>query len=183
MRYLQPHSSVDELGKQIRMLVLDVDGVLTDGRLYFSEQGESLKVFNTLDGHGIKLLQQCGIEVVIISGRRSAALQLRAQNLGISRLQTGREDKWQALQELLEDDNLSVDQIACMGDDLPDLTIMCNCALAITVPNAHQSLKHHAHLCTERPGGHGAVRELADWLLQSQNQYDDIIRHYTDRSC
>lgn len=183
MRYLQPHNSVDALGKQIRMLVLDVDGVLTDGRLYFSEQGEALKVFNTLDGHGIKLLQQHGVEVVIISGRNSAALQLRAQNLGINRLKTGREDKWQALEELLrQDDNITIDQVACMGDDLPDLTIMCHCALAITVPNAHQSMKHHAHLCTERPGGHGAVREFADWLLQSQNHYDDIIRQYTGRS-
>lgn len=182
MRYLQPHNTVDALGSQIRMLVLDVDGVLTDGRLYFSEQGEALKVFNTLDGHGIKLLQQCGIEVVIISGRRSAALELRAQNLGIKRLQTGREDKWHALQELLDGDDISIDQVACMGDDLPDLTIMCHCALAITVPNAHQSLRHHAHLCTERTGGQGAVRELADWLLQNQNFYDDVIRHYTERS-
>lgn len=182
MKYLQPHSTVDATGKKIRMLVLDVDGILTDGRLYFSEQGESLKVFNTLDGHGIKLLQQCGIEVVIVSGRHSAALALRTKNLGISRLQTGREDKWEALQELLENDDITIEQVACMGDDLPDLTIMCHCALAITVPNAHQSLKHHAHLCTERPGGHGAVRELADWLLQSQGHYDNIIRQYTDRS-
>lgn len=182
MKYLQPHESVDALGKQIRMLVLDVDGVLTDGRLYFSEQGEALKVFNTLDGHGIKLLQQHGIEVVIISGRKSQALQLRAQNLGITRLQTGREDKWDALQELLKDDEITLDQVACMGDDLPDLTIMCHCALAITVPNAHTSLKRHAHLCTELAGGHGAVRELADWLLQSQDHYDDIIRQYTGRS-
>lgn len=182
MKYLQPHNKVDALGKQIRMLVLDVDGVLTDGRLYFSEQGESLKVFNTLDGHGIKLLQQCGIEVAIISGRHSAALQVRAQNLGITRLQTGREDKWQALQEWIEEDSISIAQVACMGDDLPDLTVMCRCALAIAVPNAHQSLAHHAHLRTERTGGQGAVRELADWLLQNQGFYDDIIRQYTDAS-
>jgi 3-deoxy-D-manno-octulosonate 8-phosphate phosphatase (KDO 8-P phosphatase) len=182
MRYLQPHESVDALGKQIRMLVLDVDGVLTDGRLYFSEQGETLKVFNTLDGHGIKLLQQHGIEVVIISGRKSPALQLRAENLGITRLQTGREDKWDALQELLAEDDITPDQVACMGDDLPDLTIMCRCALAITVPNAHSSLRLHAHLCTELTGGQGAVRELADWLLQRQDRYDDIIRQYTSFS-
>ncbi|ALO46967.1 KdsC family phosphatase [Pseudohongiella spirulinae] len=179
MQYTGDKQTLDQRAKNIRLLVLDVDGVLTDGQLYFSEQGESLKAFNTLDGHGIKLLQANGIQVAIISGRRSAALERRATALGITLLWQGREDKLNALQELLQNAPYAPHEIACVGDDLPDLPIMLASALAITVPNAHASLRQYASLCTERPGGQGAVREVADYLLQSQGKYQDILDSYT----
>jgi 3-deoxy-D-manno-octulosonate 8-phosphate phosphatase (KDO 8-P phosphatase) len=179
MHFIDDKKKIDQIAEKIRLLVLDVDGVLTNGQLYFSEHGESLKAFNTLDGHGIKLLQANGIRVAIISGRRSAALELRAKALGITLLWQGREDKLNALTELLQEAPFAPHEIACVGDDLPDLPIMLASALAITVPDAHQSLHSFAALCTERSGGQGAVREVADYLLQSQGKYQAILDSYT----
>ena len=179
MQFIDEKLKVDQIAANIRLLVLDVDGVLTNGQLYFSEHGESLKAFNTLDGHGIKLLQANGIRVAIISGRRSAALELRAKALGITLLWQGREDKLNALGELLQQAPFEPHEIACAGDDLPDLPVMRASALAITVPNAHESLHRYAAACTERAGGQGAVREIADYLLQSQGKYQAILDRYT----
>src|SRR6187200_3241266 len=110
---------------RIKLLLLDVDGVLTDGRLYFSNQGDEFKTFSTLDGHGIKMLQKSGVKVGIITGRTSNLVAQRAADLGIGILVQGREDKWDALQEILRDYPLALDEIAFMGDDWPDLTVMC----------------------------------------------------------
>lgn len=164
--------------RRIRLLVLDVDGVLTDGRLYYGANGEALKVFNTLDGHGIKLLQKSGIRVALITGRRGEAILQRARDLGIDLVQQGREDKFEALQELLTGTHYQLQEIACMGDDWPDLTVMRRVGLALTVPNAHPSVLEHAHWCSLQSGGEGAVREACDLLMRAQNTFADALAPY-----
>lgn len=172
--YLASDKVLERAGK-IRLLLLDVDGVLTDGQLYFTEHGESIKAFNTLDGQGIKLLQAQGIEVGIISGRKSPALSHRAQALGIGLLAQGREDKYTALTELLADRAVDLDEIAYIGDDLPDLLVMQHSGLAFAVPAAHSEIHRRAHACTVRAGGHGAVRDVCDFLLKAQHKYQAAI--------
>jgi 3-deoxy-D-manno-octulosonate 8-phosphate phosphatase (KDO 8-P phosphatase) len=154
--------------------------VLTNGQLYFGDSGEVIKAFNTLDGHGIKLLQSNNIRVAIISGRKSPALSSRAAALGIDLIRQGREDKLTALQEILVEHPCPLQYIVVMGDDLPDLPLMLKCGLAITVPQAHISIHQHAHLCSLRGGGEGAVREAADFLLSAQNRYEAIVAAYVD---
>jgi 3-deoxy-D-manno-octulosonate 8-phosphate phosphatase (KDO 8-P phosphatase) len=164
--------------QQIRLLVLDVDGVLTDGRLYYGASGEQLKVFNTLDGHGLKMLQKSGVQVALITGRRGEAILQRARDLGITLIQQGREDKFQALQELLLGTDYQLQQIACMGDDWPDLTVMRRVGLALTVPNAHKTLLEYADWCSHSKGGEGGVREACDLIMRAQNTFADHLGHY-----
>lgn len=173
-----PEDNVLERARKITLLLLDVDGVLTNGQLYFTEHGESIKAFNTLDGQGIKLLQEQGIEVGIISGRQSPALQLRARALGITLLAQGREDKYTALTELLASRPTALDQIAYVGDDLPDLLVMRHIGLAFAVPDAHSEIHRHAQVCTRRAGGHGAVRDAGDFILKAQNKYRAAIARF-----
>lgn len=165
--------------RAIRLLVLDVDGVMTDGRLYYGAAGEALKVFNTLDGHGIKLLQRNGISVAIITGRRGDAVLSRARDLGIEMIQQGREDKFDALQEMLAERPTPLNEIACMGDDWPDLAVMTRVGLALTVPNAHPEVKKRAHWQSGRKGGEGAVREACDLLMQAQGLAAASLAAYT----
>lgn len=164
--------------RNTRLLVLDVDGILTDGRLYFGPDGIEIKAFNTLDGHGIKLLQRSGVKVAIVSGRESAAVTARAKGLGIDLIRQGREDKWQALAELLAEEPFEPGQIACMGDDYPDLGIMSRVGLALTVPNAHPSVKQRAHWQSQASGGMGAVREACDMIMQAQGTFDAALAGY-----
>lgn len=175
MKFLTDSVDATRRAASISLLLLDVDGILTNGQLYFGDQGEIFKAFNTLDGHGIKLLQANGIRVGIVSGRHSQALSTRASALGITLIKSGREDKLTATRELLSDHPCDFEHIAFMGDDLPDLPVMMRCGLAITVPNAHPSIIERAHLCTDGGGGTGAVREVADFLLQAAGKYDAII--------
>ena len=153
---------------KVRWLVLDVDGVLTDGRLYYGNQGEELKAFNIQDGLGIKLLQKAGIGVAIITGRSSALVDRRAQELGIAPVVQGREDKLTALQELQAQQPMALDEIAYIGDDLPDLAVIRRVGLGITPANGRPQIAAHARLQTVAAGGHGAVREVADLLLMAQ---------------
>ena len=146
----------------IKLLVLDVDGVLTDGHLYYGEQGEALKVFHVHDGHGIKTLLAQGIRVAIITGRSSPINTMRARELGIDPVIQGSKNKQQDLQLLLQDMQLSFEQVAFMGDDLPDLAAMQAVALAFTVPQAHGQIKAIAHYCTRALAGQGAVREVCN---------------------
>ncbi|MFM1895367.1 MAG: hypothetical protein RLZZ385_441 [Pseudomonadota bacterium] len=170
MQFNGNQQQVTKAAAQIRMLLLDVDGVLTDGRLYVTANGEEMKVFHTLDGHGIKLLQQAGIPVGIISGRDSPALARRAHELGIKLLYKGREDKLAVVEEILADHaDLQLSALAYAGDDLPDLPVIEAVGLGITVPNAHPSVKQVALLQTSAPGGCGAVREICDFLLASRS--------------
>ena len=153
--------------KNIRLLVLDIDGVLTDGKLYYDAEGECLKVFHVQDGHGIKSLIAHHINVAIITGRKSAINQTRTNELGIKHLIQGSEDKLADLQALLKRLQLHSNQVAFMGDDLPDLAAMQTVAIAFTVANARQIIKDHADYCTQATGGHGAVREVCDLLINA----------------
>ena len=149
----------------IKWLILDVDGVMTDGRLYYSADGEALKVFHVRDGHGIKSLLAAGIGVAIISGRRSAALDRRARDLGIRHIQQGIEDKGAALQALISELGITPAECACLVDDTPDLPMMAIVGWPVAVADAHPQVLSAARHVTQLPGGAGAVRELADLIL------------------
>jgi len=171
-------SDLQARAKHIKLLLLDVDGVLTDGRLYFSNQGDEFKTFSTLDGHGIKMLQKSGVRVGIITGRTSNLVTKRAADLGIKILVQGREDKWHALQEILSSHPLSLEEIAFMGDDWPDLTVMSRVGLALTPANGHHSVVERSHWQSQARGGEGAVREACDMIMKAQNTFDQLLESY-----
>jgi 3-deoxy-D-manno-octulosonate 8-phosphate phosphatase (KDO 8-P phosphatase) len=160
----------------IRVAFFDVDGVLTDGGLYFSEHGETLKRFNTLDGHGLKLLQKAGITPAVITGRDSAPLRVRLQALGVTHVRYGTEDKAPAAQAILQELGLEWAQAAAIGDDWPDLAVMRRAAFSCAPSNAHAEVKAVAHHVTERAGGEGAAREFCDLLLVASGQYGQLWR-------
>ncbi|AMX02031.1 KdsC family phosphatase [Microbulbifer thermotolerans] len=164
--------------KKVRWLVLDVDGVLTDGKLSFDSSGNELKSFNTLDGHGIKMLQKSGVRVAIITGRRSTVVERRAHELGIEKLIQGREDKFSALQELFTDEPCCLENIAYMGDDYPDLLVMTRIGCPISVPNAAPPVRERALWITQARGGEGAVREVCDRIMQAQGTFDAALAPY-----
>lgn len=166
------------IAKQIKLLVLDVDGVLTDGKLYFSNSGDELKAFSTLDGQGIKMLQQTGVTVAIITGRQSELVKRRASNLGIEHLIQGREDKLIALDELRAKLQLDYEHIAFLGDDLPDLAAMRKVALGMTVANGHCFVAEHAMWTSQAAGGQGAVREACEFIMQSQGTLQQVWGQY-----
>ena len=172
------NNELKEKALRIKLLVLDVDGVLTDGRLYYTPEEMEIKCFNTLDGHGIKMLQKGGVEVAIITGRTSQQVIKRAGDLGIVRVITGREDKFTALQQLVAGRDLQLDEIAFMGDDWPDLSAMTQVGLALGVPNAHQEVLSRAHWISDKEGGKGAVREACDMLLKIQGNYHQCLQSY-----
>ena len=155
----------------VRVVFFDVDGVLTDGGLYFSEAGETLKRFHTLDGHGIKLLQRAGITPAVVSGRDSAALRKRLSALGVVHLRLGTEDKAPAAESILAELGLDWNAAAAMGDDWPDLPLLRRAALASAPPGAHAEVLAVAHHVTQRLPGAGAVRELCDLLLVASGAY------------
>ena len=161
--------------KDLKLMIFDVDGVMTDGTLYYSERGEELKAFNIQDGHGIKMLRQYGVEVALITGRKSRAVELRALNLGIAHLYQGAEDKREAHGALLAQLGLATEQSGCMGDDLPDLPLITRCGFAATVPAAPDALKTRAHYVTRAGGGHGAVREVCEFILRAQGALERAI--------
>lgn len=167
-----------ERARAVTLLLLDVDGVLTAGELFLADSGEEIKAFSTLDGQGIKLLQNNGIKVGILSGRKSALLSKRAANLGIEIVIQGREDKRDALQELCAAQGLSPAMIAYVGDDLPDIQVLKMVRLGVAVHNAHCTVKEIAHVQTQSAGGCGAVREVCDFILQAQDLFDDAIAPY-----
>lgn len=172
------NDSVLNKARKVRLLVLDVDGVLTDGTLYFHADGSETKAFNNLDSHGIKMLQSSGVEVVIITGRRSPLVSQRAKALGISLVYQGREDKLVALKEVQQKKALQWEQIAYCGDDLPDLAAIRMAGLGVTVPNAPEYMQQHSDYVCMKSGGHGAVRELCDLIMQTQGTLQDAIDHY-----
>ena len=162
----------------IKVAFFDVDGVLTDGGLLFSESGETLKRFNTLDGHGLKLLQKAGITPVVITGRDSKPLRTRLTALGITHAHFGTEDKRPAAEETLRSLGLAWDQSAAMGDDWPDLPVMQRCAFACAPANAHVEVRSIAHHVTAARGGDGAAREFCDILMVASGRYVDVFDEY-----
>jgi 3-deoxy-D-manno-octulosonate 8-phosphate phosphatase (KDO 8-P phosphatase) len=165
--------TVSDSARQVRLLILDIDGVLTDGGLQFDNRGEEYKTFNSLDGHGIRMLLDCGIEVAVITGRKSAIVDHRMGDLGVRHIYQGCRDKLAAVTTLLQATGFEPEQVAYVGDDLPDLPIMRRVGLAIAVQNAHAFVKQHCDWVTNTPGGSGAVREVTDFILQAQSLLED----------
>jgi 3-deoxy-D-manno-octulosonate 8-phosphate phosphatase (KDO 8-P phosphatase) len=164
--------------KLIRLMAFDVDGVMTDGGLYFSDSGEEFKRFNSVDGHGIKMLRASGIEVAIITGRTSRCVEARAKNLGIEHIYQGIEDKQAAMVDLLDKLKLTRDTTAYMGDDVVDLPVMRHVGMAICVPEAPQIVREHSDYVTRHAGGHGAVREACELLMSAQGTLDAQLSVY-----
>ncbi|MBD9653831.1 MULTISPECIES: HAD family hydrolase [unclassified Pseudomonas] len=156
----------------IRLAIFDVDGVLTDGKLYFLVDGSEFKTFNTLDGQGIKMLINSGVRTAIISGRKTPVVERRAQNLGIQHLYQGREDKLDVLDELLAELGLTYEQVAYLGDDLPDLPVIRRVGLGMAVASANQFVREHAHGVTQARGGEGAAREFCELIMRGQGTLD-----------
>lgn len=164
--------------KLIRLIAFDIDGVMTDGGLYFSDSGEEFKRFNALDGQGLKMLRASGVEVAIITGRTSRCVDARAKNLGITHLYQGVENKLEAMVDLLDKLKLSRDAAAYMGDDVVDLTVMRHVGLAISVPESPLLVRKHSHYVTQRGGGHGAVREACELIMSAQGTLDAQLAPY-----
>ncbi|AQZ93436.1 KdsC family phosphatase [Halopseudomonas phragmitis] len=172
------HSQLLERAQQIRLAIFDVDGVLTDGRLFFMPDGTEFKSFNTLDGHGIKMLIASGVEVAIISGRQSPLVERRAANLGIRHLIQGREDKLNALAELRQQVPVELSQIAFLGDDLPDLPVIRRVGLGMAVATADSFVREQAHGITQACGGAGAAREFCELIMHAQGTLDSARAAY-----
>ncbi|MGR9044756.1 MAG: 3-deoxy-manno-octulosonate-8-phosphatase KdsC [Gammaproteobacteria bacterium] len=168
---------LEKAGK-LKLLILDVDGVLTDGKLFFDDHGKEYKSFHARDGHGIKLLRQTGVEVAVISGRKSQSVELRMKSLGIEFVYQGHEDKVGAFNEIVRKMGIRPDQAAHVGDDLLDLPIMLRVGLAIAVNDANFAVKQRADWCTRLPGGQGAVREVCDLIMQAQGTLDAVVGAY-----
>ncbi|MEW6325360.1 MAG: HAD-IIIA family hydrolase [Nitrospirota bacterium] len=154
--------------RRIRLLLLDVDGVLTDGRLFYDEHGNSMKSFHIHDGQGLAALRKTGVLIGLISGRASKAVEVRAGELGITIVHQGVDDKRAVYEQLLAAHRLSDERVAYVGDDLPDLPVLARAGLAVAVANAHVDVRRAAHWVTKQPGGAGAVREVADLLLAAK---------------
>ncbi|MDF2182185.1 HAD hydrolase family protein [Neptuniibacter sp. CAU 1671] len=164
--------------QNIRLVVFDVDGILTNGQLLMLPDGQEVKQFNILDGLGIKLLMQAGIETAIITGRRSPQVEQRAKSLGINHLRQSREDKLTALTELWQETGHTAESTAYMGDDWPDLSAIRACTVGATVPNGHPLVQQHADWCSSRSGGTGAAREFCELILSAQGKLDALAEAY-----
>ena len=171
-------AEVEQRAARIKLLLMDCDGVLTDGRIWILENGEDQKAFHTHDGLGIDLLHRAGLISGIISGRTSSALQRRAQSLGVSFVWQGREDKRQAFADTLTQAGVSSEEVAFAGDDLTDLPLMRLSGLAVAVADAAAEVKAHAHYVTGAKGGKGAVREVVELILKAQGRWDDVVKSY-----
>ena len=170
---------ITERLRHIRLLLLDVDGVLTDGSIVYDDRGGEIKKFNVKDGLGLRLLMQAGVQVGIITGRSSPALRHRCDNLGIDLVYEAAGDKTAALKDVLQRTDATAEKTAFMGDDLPDLPIMGQVGLAVTVADAPPELHAAADITTSAPGGRGAVRELCEKILKAQGHWDRILAHFT----
>lgn len=171
----QKPSPGTERASRIRLMAFDIDGVFTDGSLYFTADGDTMKSFNSLDGYGLKQLERIGVQTAIITGRQSGIVAARAKELGITHLYQGVEDKTVALEELLAKTGISAAEAGYMGDDWPDLAVMSRCGFAAAPANAHAEVIQRVHFVAAARGGHGAVREVCDAILRAQGRYDAAL--------
>lgn len=162
----------------IKLLLLDVDGVLTDGSIMYADTGAELKRFHVRDGSGLKFWQRAGNRAAIVSGRTSKAVEVRAAELGVAPVLQGRNDKLPAFEEVLALTGLRPEEVCAIGDDLPDLPVLRRCGLAVAVADACPELREVAHYTTTAPGGRGAVREAIEWLLKLRGGWDAVLNHY-----
>lgn len=170
--------AASERASRVRLMIFDVDGVLTDGGLRYGPEGELLKTFNVLDGHGIKLLQQSGIKTAIISARNSPIVEKRASDLGIGVLMQGVSDKRSAFEQVLPKLGFVPADCGFMGDDVIDLPVMMRVSFAASVPNGHPEVRARAHYVSEARGGQGAAREVCDFILRAQGNYEAALAPY-----
>jgi 3-deoxy-D-manno-octulosonate 8-phosphate phosphatase (KDO 8-P phosphatase) len=171
-------AEVDRRARHIKLLLMDCDGVLTDGRLELLENGDEQKTFHARDGQGISLFHQAGLKTGIISGRTSSAVERRAQDLGISYVRQRAKDKIKALDEIMAEAGVSIDECAYIGDDLADIPVMLRVELAVAVADAVVETKQAAHYVTELRGGHGAVREVCDLILKAQGHWHELMKRF-----
>lgn len=163
---------------RVKVMIFDVDGVLTDGSLTYDANGEATKTFYVLDGLGIQLLQRTGVQTAIISARQSPIVVTRARDLGINHVYQGIHDKRVAFAKLLEATGASVEQCGYIGDDVIDLPLLTKVGFAVTVPTGHPEVQHRAHYVTRNPGGRGAVREVCDMVMRAQGTYEKALAPY-----
>ena len=172
---------IQEKAREIRLVIFDVDGVLTDGSLFLGDDGQEYKAFNSKDGHGMKMLQASGIAIAIITGRTSEVVRIRMQSLGIEHVFQGIENKNEAYEELKRRLGLSDRQIAYVGDDVVDLPVMTRVGLAICVADGHALVRQHAHWTTHLAGGRGAAREVCELLMDAQGTLDSALAAYLNQ--
>ncbi len=177
---MEDQESIRRRAASVKLLLMDCDGVLTDGRIWILQDGDDQKAFNTKDGLGLELLHRAGLRSGIISGRHSSAVRRRAVALRVSYLLQGCESKIKAFEEILTEAGLDESEVAFMGDDLNDVPLLRRAALAIAVADAAEEVKSCAHLVTGASGGKGAVREVVEVILRSQGRWDNVIKVYLE---
>ena len=175
---MQADDAILERARRTQLAIFDVDGVLTDARLIIGDDGQEYKAFNSRDGHGLRMLQEAGVAIAVITGRESRVVAHRMAELGITHLYQGRRDKLPALEELLQVVSLPAEAVAYTGDDVIDLPVMVRCGLAIAVADAHPFVKRHAHWVTAAPGGRGAAREVCELIMHAQGSLDARLDAY-----
>jgi len=174
------HNHTDAVARaaRVKLMIFDVDGILTDGSLHFGPDGEVIKTFNVLDGHGIKLLQGSGVKTAIISARQSPIVLKRASDLGIAHVMQGIHDKGLAFEKLLQETNIAAQDCGFVGDDVIDLPILSRVGFAASVPNGHAEVRSRVQYVTQASGGRGAARELCDFILRAQGNYEAALAPY-----
>lgn len=178
---LRVHETLRERIRPVRMMIFDVDGVLTDGRIIYHDNGSETKVFDVQDGHGIKLLQRAGIEVALMTGRYCRAVEHRASDLGIRKVYQNTKVKMEAYEKILAETGLQDEQMGYAGDDLIDIPVMRRVGFAVAVPNAVSHVFPYAHYVTGASGGRGACREICELILQVQGHWESITERYFGR--
>jgi 3-deoxy-D-manno-octulosonate 8-phosphate phosphatase (KDO 8-P phosphatase) len=163
---------------RVELLLLDVDGVLTDGRILIDDRGVETKAFDATDGHGLKLLQRAGVDVGFVTGRTSRVVDHRARELGITEVHQGVKDKMPVVRQLLDRRRLGFDRVGYVGDDVVDLPVLMQVGLAVTVADAPAYVRERVHWVTEKPGGHGAVREVCEAILRARGAWETVTRRY-----
>jgi 3-deoxy-D-manno-octulosonate 8-phosphate phosphatase (KDO 8-P phosphatase) len=167
-----------ERARRIRLMIFDVDGVLTDGRLWYGPSGEELKVFHSFDGHGLKMLAACGVRCALLSGRRSSAVAVRAVELGIEHVLQGIDDKIASYRELLRRQDLKPEETGYMGDELVDLPVLTRCGFACAPREAPEAVRSRVHYVASARAGHGAAREVCEFVMQAQGRLEPALRAY-----
>ena len=164
--------------KAVSLMIFDVDGVMTDGSLYYTDSGEEIKAFNSLDGHGLKMLRASGVKLAIMTGRTSRLVEKRAKDLGVDFLYQGSGDKQASFEQLLIAAGVSKEACGYMGDDVIDIPVMRRVAFAVAVPDSPELVRKHSDYVTGSQGGHGAVREVCEYLMQAQGTFDAAMAPY-----
>ena len=169
---------MNHAAERIRLMIFDIDGVMTDGSLYYCDNGEEIKAFNALDGHGIRMLADTGVDIGIITGRNSKLVAHRAANLQIKHVYQGSGDKGATFAELLDATGYKAEECGYMGDDVIDLPVLTRVGFAVSVPDASEFVRRHAHYVTTARGGHGAVREACETIMTAQGTLEGVLASY-----